>query len=1396
MRGVSRESLSIGLLVLSAALCGVGVPHLGSAVPGASGTMWGRAEAHSVRLEPGAHLALLPRRTPPASAPSTVEAWVRALSGACGPLLNLEGQGGWSLDLCGTLGLRTASGAQVRGIRRWDDGWHHVAVVAVEPDRVLVYVDGEVDGGLGQRRHSASGTSAEPGPPAHAGSAPPATPARAEGSPRLLLGSTEERGGFDGLVAGVRWWSEALGRQEVLATMNEEPGVAAALLGSWPVPGSVRATTRVLGGQPRGSAETPGRHSPAPLPAATPVPVPSRPAAAPWSGVLYGGGAPGKVDGACTAAEYPLGTRVPLGGMDSPLLRLRRDGPDVLLCAGPFLGDRARSTVALTIADGKEEAIYIEVNGLAQARRKEGRPGGVPKVAVVSAQRWRLQDDMGPVEGRAWSMEARVPVPGWEQEPRDPRLSVRLDIADEGGGSRVAAWPAAAKDDPRSSTRAVVLGSEPPPTEHVGRDPDDAAGVTHYASKSSPTLAQANAACTIDGILCDGSIADSACLPLMYDVEAKWPKVDPDAALTRGEGWVQEVKVSTLDSEWMHETHDLDMPFLPAPGYEWLLLSGANTMPIETESGEVPPSAWPFEGDHLTVYGRWIFDCGHEAKTELHPVVLLARDRPGWRQTPGTVHLSPVTEVDLHFNSDPGGFSYDFPEGFTFRFDVPLPDHGGASGKARLPYYVVEERETDPLSDAMVGALGKLDATLHDDVLQFSYTVPPGTWRGNERLRIVAGNLVELAEKAPDPSSAPAPGDGRVFTFDTLTIRQDDLSMEPWLSTVGVGGHWTWLVWGQSTRDLFMGEMLQMTFGILSGDPGLSNPSVVHLNRSIPWYPEDRYDDLTTVATSGYQQVALPDRELSDLANPLNWPGYIYANLWDLIDYTTEGDGVEALSLSASASAATAVIPSADPLVFDRSGNDGGHLRFDLHWSVMPYPFAKAVAPDALLSDLADEPSCGPSFVSSSTCPLESESIQVPIGGEGLWLLPDRRFVVGPLSYADASGRTVEVVGEDSEGIELRFDDFAEVSLTLSGSQDWTPAVVASMPEPWQVGGVSVNGVVSGGVRGSFRHVWDFTRGALPPGAWHYSAAVRYRWATLPPDWGEDDDRAGRVVDLLAPTAEESIGEAHLGHTYPIRERALPEAWFHTVGDVDHYRVEVPKEPHATREPLLASLACPYDEPATLTLDAPGALLEVEGWPATGVSTLSVPTAKLSESTVPVQVRSPDGHRHLYTLDVRWSGAVRYDRRECDLIRAFFAVTEQVGTMELSDQEVHVLGTRITLPDPAPDGLAVRTRYAVRSGPDGGLAASLAAPAVMRLLTADGVLIAEGADTREGSGTALTVRGLEPGAVYVLETRGLRGAPRAKAAIVLQRAEGPAVRRGPRRRRRKEVNRRASRWGG
>ena len=114
----------------------------------------------------------------------------------------------------------------------------------------------------------------------------------------------------------------------------------------------------------------------------------------------------------------------------------------------------------------------------------------------------------------------------------------------------------------------------------------------------------------------------------------KWAPVDANYPLVQASGILREIDVSPADSPWLHTSHDVEFDMAVDPASTWLVLGGGGPgalLHVEAETGPFPAAYRPVAGERVTVAGRWIFDCGHDGFTEIHPAAVVASERDEWR---------------------------------------------------------------------------------------------------------------------------------------------------------------------------------------------------------------------------------------------------------------------------------------------------------------------------------------------------------------------------------------------------------------------------------------------------------------------------------------------------------------------------------------------------------------------------------------------------------------------------------------------------------------------------------------------------------------------------------------------------------------------------------------------
>jgi hypothetical protein len=138
------------------------------------------------------------------------------------------------------------------------------------------------------------------------------------------------------------------------------------------------------------------------------------------------------------------------------------------------------------------------------------------------------------------------------------------------------------------------------------------------------------------------------------------------------EGEVLSSHISAADDFLNHDSQDHnwivkpDAPFLPLKQP-----ASRDEMEMELETNHLPRELRPTSGDRAATIGYWIFDCGHEFQTEIHPAVGLAVQRPRYVQVPPSFHppgfpngmgsniTVPGVVTDVQFNPHSGEITND-----------------------------------------------------------------------------------------------------------------------------------------------------------------------------------------------------------------------------------------------------------------------------------------------------------------------------------------------------------------------------------------------------------------------------------------------------------------------------------------------------------------------------------------------------------------------------------------------------------------------------------------------------------------------------------------------------------------------------------------------------------------
>jgi hypothetical protein len=228
-----------------------------------------------------------------------------------------------------------------------------------------------------------------------------------------------------------------------------------------------------------------------------------------------------------------------------------------------------------------------------------------------------------------------------------------------------------------------------------------------------------------------------------FDQSPEWVYVDRSPAIRTAQGVVRVPHPSSSDSVLEHRSFDFNGNLVPEARYRYLIAGRASQhtnnygpqegealgrLHFEWESATLPRWAWPTEGYRATLWGSWIWDCGHWESTanntggtitgehtELHPLNGIAVHRlTPYRSAQGEAETDvfvsnegdaahAIERCALSHHPITGGAYPQYDSGFrpcarkvsnrlqplvsSYRFFVPAPPK--PSSAARLRYRVV-----------------------------------------------------------------------------------------------------------------------------------------------------------------------------------------------------------------------------------------------------------------------------------------------------------------------------------------------------------------------------------------------------------------------------------------------------------------------------------------------------------------------------------------------------------------------------------------------------------------------------------------------------------------------------------------------------------------------------------
>ncbi|MEZ4868793.1 MAG: LamG domain-containing protein [Caldilineaceae bacterium] len=697
----------------------------------------------------------------------TIEAWVQVQENSCGALIGNDQARSYWVALCQVLqfshaGTETAHSGQ----RPLTNGWHHVAVSMDADGLRSYYVDGALDTEFGWKPEQEEDGATD-------------APAQLGVSAKMLrIGSDRTAQSADSslhaYIQDLRIWNRIRTAAEIRAGAFQPPNPQeSGLVAWWPfttglqdVAGGHDAGLIGNAGLARASRDVTSFPEP---PQLDPYDYPAAEAPPTWDAQIPHPTEPMTItlDGVCRPAEYAAATKIGLepnhalamdvvlgadsfylctnilfgrpSPNDSVTLLINRDGR-----GGQMLG-AADLRVRLT-PDGQVDVSNGQANGFSPVSPVAGAAADALVASkIISGTTFDFQEDIYPVAEAWWAAEVRIPYS--TLAPFQPEEALHFALKYDGTVSAAApatlpwpqllhgSWPAAFDENSpdtwgvaNGAAHALYLpfitsGGAPAASTVADNTTTRETGAAELVALSpdminnhvaSPTAADFDDACP-----------DWATPSYAFSSGAKWPRVDAAThPIVRGEGILDDIHVSAEDSPWIHDSHDVDMAMTPDADSAWLMLQGKTSQILETESAGLPIYARPLPGDHVTAIGRWIFDCGHAAKTEIHPIPIFESDsltvQPVRLPKVGTPTppLQEVRTVRIWMNSSPGAFNYTFGGVYTFKVQMP----GGAK------YY--GDGRVHPFLHFVTGDASKVSAALSGSEVTLTVTPPAakGAW--------------------------------------------------------------------------------------------------------------------------------------------------------------------------------------------------------------------------------------------------------------------------------------------------------------------------------------------------------------------------------------------------------------------------------------------------------------------------------------------------------------------------------------------------------------------------------------------------------------------------------------------------------------------------------------------
>lgn len=143
-------------------------------------------------------------------------------------------------------------------------------------------------------------------------------------------------------------------------------------------------------------------------------------------------------------------------------------------------------------------------------------------------------------------------------------------------------------------------------------------------------------------------------VPLGLGVSPEWVYVYKDPTIRSASGVVVVSHNSLDDAIIQHEWYDYNGNLVVGKQFKYLIAGSSSShtnnfadageefgrLHFEWEQGSLPFFAWPTDGDHATIWGSWIWDCGHWSNTE--------NNQPGSKTTGEHSELHPLNAIAIN----------------------------------------------------------------------------------------------------------------------------------------------------------------------------------------------------------------------------------------------------------------------------------------------------------------------------------------------------------------------------------------------------------------------------------------------------------------------------------------------------------------------------------------------------------------------------------------------------------------------------------------------------------------------------------------------------------------------------------------------------------------------------